>query len=282
MIRLLKAAFPGVHGPADFTIRDAERFKSIRLGAKKSPNTVAGNLKKLGILWRKWEIEPNPFEEVKPPKADKPSPRVITPKEQEIFFGWFGERWPGWRLPLLFLEVKASIGCRIGELSELPSTFLLDGRLVFDATSAKGRKTRQSKPPQHLYEELKGLAGPRYVFESFSEQLRAFHRGRGRHDHAASVRDYAPHRLVSWLEDEVEKFRTAHPEVRKFKLHNFRGTSMSRAKTAGVSYDEAAVAYGCHPETMRKHYIDLDETRISDSVFDRIGGETVENPGFSK
>jgi hypothetical protein len=149
----------------------------------------------------------------------------------------------------------------------------LDGRLIFDATSAKGRKTRQSKPPQNLYEDLKRIAGPRYVFEAFSDELRAFHRARGRHDHAASVRDYAPHRLVSWLEDEVEKFRITHPDVKKFKLHNFRGTSMSKAKAAGVSYDEAAVAYGCHPETMRKHYIDLDEIRISDSVFDRIGGE---------
>jgi hypothetical protein len=56
----------------------------------------------------------------------------------------------------------------------------------------------------------------------------------------------------------TNQFRAAHPEVKKFKLHNFRGTSMSKAKTAGVSYDEAAFAYGCHPETMRKHYIDLD------------------------
>jgi hypothetical protein len=52
MIRLMKVAFPSLHGPADVTVKDAERFKSIRLGKKKSPRlmiperwtTLAGRL----------------------------------------------------------------------------------------------------------------------------------------------------------------------------------------------------------------------------------------------
>lgn len=48
---------------------------------------------------------------------------------------------------------------------------------------------------------------------------------------------------------------------------------MSRAKLAGIAYDEAAIACGCHPETMRKHYILLDETAISDAVMDRINSD---------
>ena len=34
----------------------------------------------------------------------------------------------------------------------------------------------------------------------------------------------------------------------QFKLHNFRGTAMSKARMAGISYDDDAVAFGCHPE----------------------------------
>jgi hypothetical protein len=45
---------------------------------------------------------------------------------------------------------------------------------------------------------------------------------------------------------------------------------MSRAKQSGVAYDDAAIAFGCHPETMRRHYVKLDETAISDAVMDRI------------
>jgi hypothetical protein len=37
-----------------------------------------------------------------------------------------------------------------------------------------------------------------------------------------------------------------------------------------VSYDDAATAFGCHPETMRRHYLALDETAIADEVFDRL------------
>ena len=84
------------------------------------------------------------------------------------------------------------------------------------------------------------------------------------------VRGFTPHRLVNWLEDQVVAYLKAHPKVRKFKLHNFRGTAMSRARMAGVSYDDAAVAFGCNPQTMRQHYIALDEVTISDRVMEKI------------
>lgn len=71
----------------------------------------------------------------------------------------------------------------------------------------------------------------------------------------------------------------ANPNVKKFKLHNFRGTAMSRARMAGVSYDDAAVAFGCNPQTMRQHYIALDETEISDRVMDKIQGKNGEKNG---
>ena len=75
---------------------------------------------------------------------------------------------------------------------------------------------------------------------------------------------------MNWLEDRVVEYLKAHPKVRKFKLHNFRGTAMSRARMAGVSYDDAAVAFGCNPKTMRQHYIALDEVEISDRVMEKI------------
>ena len=47
---------------------------------------------------------------------------------------------------------------------------------------------------------------------------------------------------------------------------------MSRARMAGVSYDDAAIAFGCNPQTMRQHYIALDEVGSSDRVMDKIQG----------
>lgn len=276
-IKTLRDLFPESHGPAEITGAMAERYKMARL-KKRRATTVKGDLNELSIVFGRWWVETckllpsNPFTDVEPPKVDKPEPVVLTADEQREFLGWLSDRWGAWRLPVLFLVIKGAVGCRIYELASLPTSCLQDGRLVFEAVTAKGRKTRRSKLPKDLYEEVVAGAGGRYAFEGFSEQLRAIHRGRGRHDHAASVKGFTPERMVAWLEDEVDKYRSAHPDRRRFKLHNFRGTAMSRAKLAGVAYDEAAVAFGCHPETMRKHYIQLDETLISDSVMDRLGG----------
>jgi hypothetical protein len=106
--------------------------------------------------------------------------------------------------------------------------------------------------------------------DQISDQLRSFHLKRGKTRSAQMVRGFTPHRLVRWLEDQVVAYLKAHPKVRKFKLHNFRGTAMSRARMAGVSYDDAAVAFGCNPQTMRQHYIALDEVTISDRVMEKI------------
>jgi hypothetical protein len=73
-------------------------------------------------------------------------------------------------------------------------------------------------------------------------------------------------RLINWLQYQVVEFREAHPEVKKFKLHNFRWTAMSRARMAGIRHDDAAVAFGCNSQTMRQHYIALDEVEICDRV----------------
>jgi len=214
---------------------------------------------------------------VNPPKADKLEPRLITAEEQSAFLDWLSSRWSGWRLPVLFLEIKGSIGCRIAELAAAPTLALADGRITFSAETAKGRKSRRSKLPPALHEELAALAGESYLWESFTDGLRAVHRGKGRHDHAASTRDFAPERMIAWFEDQQQAYFASHPGVRRFKLHNFRGLAMSRAKELGVSYDAAAIAFGCHPETMRRHYVVLDETAISDDVMDRMHGASSYN-----
>jgi hypothetical protein len=82
----------------------------------------------------------------------------------------------------------------------LPTRNLVNGRLVFTAESTKGRKTRQSKVPPALFEEMRGMAGPVYVFERFPEELRDPLLKKGRPHHARCVRfPYDPERLVNWL-----------------------------------------------------------------------------------
>ena len=88
------------------------------------------------------------------------------------------------------------------------------------------------------------------------------------------MKDFTPKRLMRWLQNEKKKYHEANPDAKWFKLHNYRGTAMSRARMAGVSFDDAAVAFGCDPNTMRKHYIALEEQDIADRVMDKIQNET--------
>ena len=107
------------------------------------------------------------------------------------------------------------------------------------------------------------------MFEAFADQLRAIRRNRGNHHHAKAVRDFSPHRLVGWLQDQLSLY-FKETGAERFKLHNFRGTAMSRARMAGVGESDAAIAFGCTPGTMREHYLALDEEAIADGVFERI------------
>ena len=54
---------------------------------------------------------------------------------------------------------------------------------------------------------------------------------------------------------------------------------MSKAKAAGVSYEDAASAFVCNPETMRKHYIARDKMALTDRVMDEIQGRNGEKSG---
>ena len=47
---------------------------------------------------------------------------------------------------------------------------------------------------------------------------------------------------------------------------------MTRAWTAGIKIEDAAIAFGCDPETMREHYLALDEQAIADRVLGQING----------
>lgn len=272
----LRRAFPRTKGPAEITPEMAEDYKEIRLKKGRAIDTIRGNLVTLRSIYGKWWIKTckvllaNPFADIDKPKSDRRPPRIVSAEEHQAFLDWLSKECDDWRLPIVFLEVKWLVGCRISELAAAPTVGLEGGRIRFEADTTKGRKQRKAKLPQLLFEELTALAGTSFVFERFSEQLRRFHFKRGNPHHARCVGPYRPDRLKVWLERQAADYFKKHPQVQRFKLHNFRGTAMSRARSKGVSYDDASVAFGCHPETMRKHYVSLDEEAISDKVMDRI------------
>ena len=269
-VRLLRRAFPKTYGPEDITPGMAETFKLTRAEEGKKPRTVRNDINNLSVVYGRWWrdvckiLKVDPFVDIVQPKEDKTPPRIVTPEEKQQFFAWLRERWPGWRLPLLFLEVEAAIGCRIGELAHTTPDRLQDGRLTFTSETTKGRKQRTCLLPSNLFAELQHISGPLYVFERFAQELFKARKG------TKPFQPFTPARLVKWMQGEAEAyFRST--KAKRFKLHSLRATAMSQARMAGVPEGDAAVAFGCNPETMRKHYLNLDEVAIADQVFLRMG-----------
>lgn len=273
-IKTLRKVIPDSKGPDDITPALAEHFKLVRLEKGRKPRTVENDINNLSIVYGHWFrdtlkiIDSNPFADVESPRYDKAPARYIAEDEEQALFKWLTERWQ-WRLPLLFLEIKAAIGCRIGELSSALSLNLREGRLYFPADATKGREERACLLPPALFDELRAIAGPTYVFERFSEELREVHRRKGNHQPANAVRAFTPARLKRWMQDEAKNYFDK-TKARKFKLHNFRGTAMSKARVAGVSADDAAIAFDCTVATMQQHYLAFDKARVADDVFSRI------------
>lgn len=75
--------------------------------------------------------------------------------------------------------------------------------------------------------------------------------------------------MKRWIQDEAKTY-FEKTKAARFKLHNFRGTAMSKARLAGVPEDDAAVAFDCTPETMRQHCLAFDKTKVADRVFERM------------
>ena len=103
---------------------------------------------------------------------------------------------------MLFLEVEAAIGCRIGELAHTTTDRLRDGRLTFTSETTKGRKQRACLLPSALFAELQHIAGPLYVFERFAHELHRARKGK------KPFQPFTPARLVKWMQGEATQETT--------------------------------------------------------------------------
>jgi hypothetical protein len=270
-LSLLHKVFPETHGPMDISPDMAEKFKTVR-GKLVAPRTVKGNLQHLQTVYAVW-LEANgenPFVNVKWPKIDQKEPVLVPRDAFDLFLAWLAERWEGWRLPALFLEVQRSIGCRITELASLASDHLRDGRACFTSGTTKGRKDRACRLPAALFAELQSIAGPTYVFERFSEELRGFHARRGENEYVGRIRSYTSTRLRLWIEEQ-HRLYFEQTGVEHWKLHTgTRGAAMSKARMNGVLESDASIFFGCKPETMHKHYLALNREKLGDGVAEKL------------
>jgi integrase len=277
LVRLVRAA---TAAPADLTPAKAAAWRDALMTTpgrrKKLPSVhyVAGLLGGLSALWQKWFIDDlkllseNPWKDVAPPKADRLPVEYATDELIEHFYGWLADRFGDWPFPKLFLSVKAYTGCRLMDLCSLRRAQLEPGRLVFPADTAKGRKERRVPLPDDLHAALEAVGGETWLWENYLPGLTAALKTKGWPTH--QMKDaFSPRRLYYWIETLFADYQAANPG-RHLTSHMFRKRAFTLAWEAGIDMRQASIAYGCNVDTLMKHYVAMDEDKVTASVFGRM------------
>jgi integrase len=286
-LNCLRRAFLDTHSPAEITAEMAHEYKRRRSEAKPAPSpwTIKSDLTTLKAIYSRLAREcgllaENPFAGVKAPRCDDPDVRIVTADETAALFAWLDERWHGWRLPAVYLEVAAWAGWRATEIASMrEEDTLADGHIRVAAETSKTRKAKYGWLPAELHAELKACSAGGWAFGRFPDDIRRLLLlSKRRPHHAARVQDFAPVRLVGWLQDELQRFHEFRQQAENesaaeagrkpetlstFSLHDFRRTAITGLQMAGVSEKEASEQVGCSPEVMRKHYAKLDRMEIA-------------------
>jgi hypothetical protein len=244
-------------------------------GYRRSPRTLHSRVRKLKAIWSKYLIkrlrvaEQNPWLSVDLPKLDQPPVRTLTAEQVDRFFAWLTTRWHGWALPTLFFETKAVTGCRLGDLCEVRSASLRDGKVHFTAGTTKARRERVAVLPADLYAALRGIAGPTYLWESYVTELPGRLKLRGVPTHRQNP-VFDPKRLNWWAKDEIDDFNKCHPGQAKIRSHDFRKRAITEAHRAGVDVDTAAAAVGMSSTTARQYYLAIDQEQASAELTEKL------------
>ena len=275
-LQTVRNVFPsGVLGPNDVTERHAGEYVEKRMRSAKAV-TVRGNIVKLRALWTKWFIDrmgicgANPWDGVDLPKADKKDPRVLTDAEELKFLNWLGKKFAGWRLPLLWFQVKGFVGSRSFDITSLRTEQLRDGRIVFPAETTKGREDRPALVPPLLYQELQAVAGPTHVFETFHKGLRECYKRNGslRQLYLQRVQPAAHDPLAARRRGGVPKAAPRSAVLQAAQLA--RDGNYPRLELTNGNIDAVAIAFDCNPDTIRKYYAGLNKKQVADEVLAKL------------
>lgn len=295
----LRKMFPEATTPAQVTAAIAQEYKQRRHEAGRSSWTIKGDLATLKAVFGKWLVKTcglltsNPFVDVSPPKTENIQPRIVTPVESDAFYKWLSNRWGGWELPLVYLNVLGFVGWRATETASIQEDDLYaDGTVRVKAAICKTRKDKYGWLPEDLHGRLRAGTSGGWAFGRFSDELRRrLSLVRNQHNAAARVKDFSPKRLVGWMQDELKRFNeeikaaaVAAGDVppEPFTLHDFRRTAITRMYSAGASEKEASTLVGATPEVIRKHYEAIDKRNNARKVGQRLldqDQQTIKFPG---
>jgi integrase len=200
-------------------------------------------------------------------------PTVSWASDDQVdeFFDWLAARFGDWDLPTVYFRVKAQTRCRVEDLCALPSAAVGGGAITFTAELVKGRKARSIPISTDLFSALERIKGDRYVWEHYPAGLRKVLEALEWPTHRLKP-EFKPRRVAGWVMTLFRAFNDARPDQPKLTSHMFRKRAFTLAKKAGIDSRDAAVAFGCNPDTMAMHYIGVTDDEITAGVAAKLAG----------
>lgn len=279
-IRAVMKALPETTGPHDIGPKEAQRFKEAFLthGFKKSkaedgtvykrnPSSFNGYLTALRAIWSKWLKElkmtgRNPWNEIAFAKVNKKSPEAPDEDVLAEFFKFVRDTYPGWDLPILFLQTKCLLGCRLMDLCSARSNQLKNGSLSLEPEHMKTRDFRRVPLPENLYRALQALKGKEYLWERYPEQCYAFLKARGHGGPSLRMKmEFSPVLFSRFIFKLFERFHKA--TGKKLTSHMLKKRAITLLFMEGVPAEVTAKMLNTDPQTIERYYLDLQKLDTS-------------------
>jgi hypothetical protein len=285
VIRVLRAI---VHtdGPADVDATKAKTFVADWITGTytrgKGEGSVAyarrhtglnSYVRKLRSLWSKWLtkqfglVTTNPWTCVDYDKTDAPVAEYPEEEAIEDFLKWVSEQYPGWELPILFLQTKAVLGRRLEDICSLRSGQLANGSLTMDSEQLRAHTYRRVLLPAELYAKLDALKGETYLWERYSLELREVLHRQKRHARKL-VETFSPSAMYWFANSLFRDYNKTHE--RKVRSHDFRRRAIDMAFNSGYDFDTAARMFGLDHLTARRYH-EAWQKRNPDARFKQMG-----------
>jgi hypothetical protein len=238
----------------------------------RSPTTCLSCLRSLRSLWAKHLrpagfVRSNPWLSVPYPNVPR-GKRVRLPAEDAVteLIKWIEAKYPGWELPLLFVQAKSVAGCRTLDLCKVKSSDLNGDVLTLPPAVQKNRAERRVVLPAQLAARLREVAGPTWLWERSVEESRKHRRPRTkpRTDYSAST--------WRWTVSNIFRdFNSDRPKDRQVRPHDLRARAITLTVKALGSVEETAAVLGVDPQTAR-HYLDAQAAFNRTDIYRKIAG----------
>lgn len=269
-LNLLRALVE-TNGPDDITFAKCEKFKSAYFATtyrrakgegateyRRTSATFDNTLRHLRSLWSRHlnRRNANPWMNLQMIGGAKRKP---TPDEPNVkaFVKWIQEeRYPGWKLPSLFVRTKAFLACRLWDICSARSEDLKDGSLTLhERKQGESHTVEIAKDDPALYAELQAIAGPVYLWENYTEELRAHLKARNQRSRVVG-KVFRPESLYEAMMKLFARWNKEHPDA-KLRSHDLRRRGITIGLKSGETAEAMAARAGMTTQTMFKHYADL-------------------------